>query len=130
MMGGGPDTILIVEDNPELLGLLHELLGKEYHTLTARRGEEAIELARRWRPRLVILDLQLPTIDGIETGRWIKKELGSDRVSILVLTALAGRGDSEAILESGCCDAYMAKPAHLDEIRSKVRELLDSTAAR
>jgi putative two-component system response regulator len=126
----GPETILIVEDNPELLALLRELLGKEYNALTARRGEEAIELARRWRPRLVILDLQLPTIDGIEVGRWIKRELGSERVSILVLTALAGRGDSEAILESGCCDAYMAKPAHLDEIRGKVRELLDSTAAR
>lgn len=123
------DTILIVEDNPELLGLLRDLLSKDYDCITARRGEEAIELARRKRPRLVILDLQLPTMDGIEVGQWIKKELGHDRVAILVLTALAGKGDSEAILESGCCDAYMAKPAHLDDIRAKVRELLASTRA-
>jgi DNA-binding response OmpR family regulator len=121
------DTILIVEDNPDLLGLLRELLSREYEIATARRGEDAIELARRKRPRVVILDLQLPTIDGIETGRWIKKELGPDRVAILVLTALAGKGDSEAILDSGCCDAYMAKPAHIDDIRSKVKELLELT---
>lgn len=123
------DTILIVEDNPELLHLLHELLGREYRALTARRGEEAIELARQWRPRVVILDLHLPTMDGIEVGRWIKKELGRDQVSILVLTALAGKGDSEAILHSGICDAYMAKPAPLAAIRGKVRELLDAAAA-
>ncbi len=123
------DTILIVEDNPELLSLLRELLSTEYETVTARRGEEAIELAKQRRPRVVILDLQLPTIDGIETGRWIKQELGPDQVAILVLTALAGKGDSEAILDSGCCDAYMAKPAHLDDIRSKVKELLESTRA-
>ncbi|MGH7553718.1 MAG: response regulator [Longimicrobiales bacterium] len=121
------DTILIVEDNPELLALLRELLSSEYEIATARRGEDAIELAKRKRPRVVILDLQLPTIDGIETGRWIKKELGPDRVAILVLTALAGKGDSEAILDSGCCDAYMAKPAHIDDIRGKVKELLELT---
>lgn len=123
------ETILIVEDNPELLGLLRELLSREYHTLTARRGEEAIELARQQRPRVVILDLQLPTMDGIEVGRWIKKELGETRVSILVLTALAAKGDPQAILDSGCCDAYMAKPAALSDIRGKVRELLDTTTA-
>lgn len=123
------DTILIVEDNPELLGLLRDLLSKDYECVTARRGEEAIELARRHRPRLVILDLQLPTMDGIEVGHWIKRELGRDEVAILVLTALAGKGDSEAILESGCCDAYMAKPAQLEDIRAKVRELITNQRA-
>jgi DNA-binding response OmpR family regulator len=123
------DTVLIVEDNPELLGLLRDVLSMEYDILTARYGEEAIELAIRRRPRLVILDIHLPTIDGIEVGRWIKRELGKDQVSILVLTALAGKGDSEAILTSGCCDAYMAKPAAVSEIRGKVRELLETTRA-
>jgi putative two-component system response regulator len=123
------ETVLIVEDNPELLGLLRELLSAEYEILTARFGEEAIELARRNRPRVVILDLQLPTIDGIEVGRWIKKELGERRVAILVLTALADREDSEAIVDSGICDAFMAKPAHLSDIRGKVRELLTLTDA-
>lgn len=121
------DTVLIVEDNPELLSLLRDLLTNEYLVLTARQGEDAIELAIRNRPRVVILDIHLPTIDGIEVGRWIKKELGKDQVSILVLTALAGKADSEAILHSGCCDAYMAKPAPLSEIRGKVKELLETT---
>jgi putative two-component system response regulator len=122
------ETVLIVEDNIELLALLRDVLGGEYEILTARRGEEAIELALRARPRVVILDLQLPTIDGIEVGRWIKTELGPERVSILVLTALAEKGDPEAILHSGICDAYMAKPAPVAAIRRKVRELLASTA--
>lgn len=123
------ETVLIVEDNPELLGLLRDLLSTEYRILTARRGEEAIELARRNRPRVVILDLQLPTIDGIEVGRWIKTELGARHVAILVLTALADQADSDAILRTGICDAFMAKPAHLSDIRGKVRELLTMTEA-
>ncbi len=63
-------------------------------------------------------------MDGIEAGRWIKRELAESGVAILALTALAGAGDPEAILRSGCCDAYMAKPASLDAIQARVRELL------
>lgn len=117
-------TILIVEDNVDLLHVLKEVLSTEYHVLTARRGEDAVTLARSHRPDLVILDLQLPAMDGIEAGRWIKRELRPDFVPILVLTALAEEGDPKAVLASGCCDAYMAKPAPLDQIRGKVRELL------
>lgn len=117
--------ILIVEDNVDLLVVLKEVLSKDYEVVTARRGEDAVTLARSYRPDLVILDLQLPAMDGIEAGRWIKKELAPSRVPILVLTALAEEGDPQAVLDSGCCDAYMAKPAPLDEIRGKVRELLD-----
>jgi two-component system, cell cycle response regulator DivK len=116
--------ILIVEDNLDLLAILRELLGAEHEVETARRGEEAVEKAREFRPDLVILDLQLPSMNGIEAGRWIKRELGSGRVSILALTALAQAGDPEAVLRSGCCDAYMSKPAPLQAIRSKVAELL------
>ncbi|MGH7465071.1 MAG: DNA-binding response regulator, partial [Longimicrobiales bacterium] len=67
-----------------------------------------------------------PQMDGIEAGRWIKREV--DNVPILVLTALAGKGEPEAILASGCCDAYMAKPAPLEAIRARVVELLESGA--
>lgn len=121
--------ILIVEDNPDLLAILRELLATEHVVATARRGEEAVELARAFRPDLVIMDLQLPGMDGIEAGRWIKQELGRRRVPILALTALAQAGDPEAVLRSGCCDAYMAKPASLDEIRRKVAELLAARPA-
>jgi DNA-binding response OmpR family regulator len=104
------------------------VLSRDYEVVTARRGEDAVTLARTHHPDLVILDLQLPAMDGIEAGLWIKKEVAPPP-AILVLTALAEEGDSEAVLRSGCCDAYMAKPAPLEEIRGKVRELLDPSRA-
>jgi DNA-binding response OmpR family regulator len=115
--------VLIIEDNVDLLGILEQLLGEEYDVGTARRGEDGVALALEWKPDVVILDLQLPRMDGIEAGRWIKRELGG-HVAILVLTAMVGRGDPETILRSGCCDSYMAKPAPLAMIRGRVAELL------
>lgn len=119
--------ILLVEDNADLLQILHDVLAVDHEVHTARRGEEAVERARELEPELVIMDLQLPVMSGIEAGRWIKQELGD--VPILALTALAQDGDSKRVLKSGCCDAYMAKPASLSEIRRKVAELLDPPAA-
>jgi two-component system cell cycle response regulator DivK len=117
--------ILIVEDNADLLSVLRDLLGRDHEVETARRGEDAVARAPEFRPDLVILDLQLPSMDGIEAGRWIKRELAPEGVPILALTALVQAGDPEAILRSGCCDAYMAKPASIEAIRRKVAELLD-----
>ena len=117
--------VLIVEDNVDLLTILRELLGTEYDVRTARDGDEAVEIAASFRPDAVILDLQLPTMNGIEAGLWIKRQMAPVAVPILALTALAGAGDKEVVLRSGCCDEYMAKPATLDTIRGKVRELLE-----
>jgi DNA-binding response OmpR family regulator len=119
--------VLIVEDNADLLHILEQLLSVEYDVSTARRGEDGVSIALALRPDLVILDLQLPQMDGIEAGRWIKRELGA--VPILVLTAVAGFGDEETILRSGCCDAYMSKPAPLDAIRARVADLLSASTS-
>lgn len=116
--------ILIVEDNVDLLMILKDLLGTEHEVRTARRGEEAIDLALEFQPDLIILDLQLPSMDGIEAGRWIKQEFAPREIPILALTALVQEGDAEAILRSGCCDDYMAKPASLESIRKRVADLL------
>ena len=121
--------ILIVEDNPDLLSILRELLGQQYDVATARRGEDAITIAQTFRPNLVLLDLHLPGIDGIETGKWIKREMAPEHVPILALTAVAGAGEREAILACGCCDGYMAKPASLPDIRAKVQELLSLSSS-
>jgi CheY-like chemotaxis protein len=121
-------TILIVEDNVELLGLLREVLSPEYKVVTVRRGEDAVAIASRIRPDLVIMDLQLPNMNGLEAGRWLKRDLGP-KLPIVVLTALAGEADSEAVLRSGVCDAFIAKPAPLVTIRGKVEELLASLDA-
>lgn len=122
--------ILVVEDNLDLLEILCTLLESEHEVLRAMRGEDAIRLADEERPDLVILDLQLPVMDGVQAGLWIKRLYAPDEVPILVLTALAGTGDAETVLASGCCDAYLAKPATLDAIREKVVELLDGAARR
>lgn len=118
--------LLIIEDNADLLAILEQLLSEHFEVRTARRGEDGVELATSFQPDVVILDLHLPQMDGIETGLMIKRAL--DHVRILVLTAVAGKGEPESILASGCCDAYMAKPAPLDAIRAKVLELLDTGA--
>jgi CheY-like chemotaxis protein len=118
--------IMIVEDNPDLLLVLDQLLSAEHEVVTARRGEEGIALARAFHPDVVIMDLQLPSMDGIEAGRWLKRETAPDPVPILVLTALASPRDAEMILASGCCDMYLAKPATLDQIQHGVQELLQA----
>jgi DNA-binding response OmpR family regulator len=116
--------VLIIEDNLDLLAILQQVLSADYDVVTARRGEDGVSLATSLRPDIVILDLQLPQMSGIEAGRWIKRELGD--VPILVLTALTGRHATESVMQSGCCDAFMSKPASLDSIRAKVSELLGS----
>jgi two-component system, cell cycle response regulator DivK len=120
-------TILVVEDNPDLLAILRDVLSVDHQVETARRGEDAIDRARELDPDIVIMDLQLPTMSGIEAGRWIKQEVGD--VPILALTAMAQSGDADMVLRSGCCDAYMAKPASLADIRRKVQELLSNREA-
>ena len=117
--------ILIVEDNADLRSILEELLGHEHEVAAARGGEEGLELARRFRPEVVIMDLQLPSMSGVEAGQSIKRELGEDEVSIIALTALAQPEDEAAALDSGCCDTYMTKPASLADIRGRVAELLE-----
>ena len=78
--------ILIVEDNPDLLMILDQLLSVEHEVLTARRGEDGIALVRTERPDVVILDVQLPSMDGIEAGIWMKRETQPAPVPILVLS--------------------------------------------
>jgi two-component system, cell cycle response regulator DivK len=119
--------ILVVEDNPDLLAILRDLLALDHDVETARRGEDAVARARELAPELVIMDLKLPSMSGIEAGRWIKQELGD--VPILALTAMAQSGDADMVLRSGCCDAYIAKPASLADIRRKVEELLNDRKA-
>lgn len=118
--------ILIVEDNQDLLTILEEVLSVDFEVKTAQRGEDAIAIATTFQPDLVLLDLQLPGIDGIETGRRIKQDAGPRGVPILVLTARAAAAGEDDLLSTGCCDAFMAKPAPLATIRAKVADLLYS----
>jgi DNA-binding response OmpR family regulator len=118
--------ILIVEDNVDLLTILRELLSVDYEVVTAESGEAALALARTFEPDVVLLDLQLPGMNGRDAGWQIKREASPRFVPILVLTALAHDEDRGELLASGCCDAVMVKPAPLPIIRAKVDELLYS----
>jgi DNA-binding response OmpR family regulator len=116
--------ILIVEDNPDQMRMLRDSLAREHRIETARLAEDGIALARTFRPDLVILDLRLPAMDGIEAGLWLKREHGGAGVRILVHTALAEPADQEAVLGSGCCDAFLPKPAPPSVVRAHVASLL------
>ena len=118
--------ILIVEDNVDLLTILQEVLSADYEVVTADSGEAAVALAQTLDPDLVLLDIHLPGISGIEAGTQIKQNAAPRSVPILVLTALAQKDDDGGLLASGCCDAVMLKPAPLPIIRAKVHELLYS----
>ena len=116
--------ILIVEDNPRNLGvILMTLRGRGYTLLEAVDGEEALKAADRENPDLILMDIQLPKIDGLEVTRRLRQIPAFSHVPIIALTAYAMKGDEERITGAGC-DAYLTKPFHIHELRSMVAEML------
>jgi len=122
-------TLLIIEDNLDLLQLLRELLEGSYRVVTAVNGEQGTALARAERPDLVLVDVELPGMDGVEAALAIKAERAPEHVPVLVLTAHAAPGQEGRVRASGCCDDFLAKPAPLPEIRRRLEVLLASGAA-
>jgi two-component system cell cycle response regulator DivK len=103
-------TILIVEDNELNMKLFHDLLEAHgYATLQTKDGNEALKLARQHHPNLILMDIQLPEVSGLEVTRWIKSEDGIRHIPVIAVTAFAMKGDEEKIREGGC-EAYIAKP--------------------
>ena len=103
-------TILIVEDNELNMKLFNDLLEAHgYNTLQTRDGVEALKLARQHRPDLILMDIQLPEISGLEVTKWLKEDDDLRAIPIIAVTAFAMKGDEEKIREGGC-EAYIAKP--------------------
>ncbi len=103
-------NVLIVDDNPMNMKLVRVLLtGEGYEVRTAADALEALDILKEWRPLLVLMDIQLPGIDGLELTRRLKADSATDQIIIIGLTAYAMKGDEERILAAGC-DAYIAKP--------------------
>ncbi len=116
--------ILVVEDDSTLLSVLNYNLTKEgYQIVTAADGAQALEIARQAKPDLVILDLMIPKIDGLEVCRILRKEM---TVPILMLTARAEEIDKVVGLELGA-DDYMTKPFSMRELLARVRAMLRRT---
>jgi two-component system, cell cycle response regulator DivK len=111
-----PKTVLIVEDNELNLRLLIDILQHHgYTVLSTELGEAALELARQHRPDLILMDIQLPDISGMEAVRRLKEDDQTQTIPIIAVTAFAMSGDESQILASGC-DAYIAKPFRVAEL--------------
>ena len=103
-------TVLIVEDNELNMKLFHDLLDAHgYRTLQTRNGMEALELAREHRPDLILMDIQLPEVSGLEVTKWLKEDDQLREIPVVAVTAFAMKGDEERIREGGC-EAYISKP--------------------
>ncbi len=117
-------TILIIEDDPRNLTLFRDLLQiSGYSTIEASDGKQGIELAKAKKPDLILMDIQMPGMDGLEATRILKADATTSNIPVIALTAYAMKGDKERILEAGC-DGYLAKPINTDEFLKEVAEYL------
>jgi two-component system cell cycle response regulator DivK len=119
------ERVLIVEDNEKNMKLFRDVLqATGYSTLEATTGEEAIELSLSQAPALVLMDVQLPGIDGVEALERLRQNERTASIPVLALTAQAMSGDRERFLEAGF-DGYLAKPVDVGELIEAVREHCD-----
>ncbi len=110
LTNGSAKTVLVVEDNVLNMKLLHDLLqAYGYNVLQTGDGMEALRLAQEHRPDMILMDIQLPDISGLEVTKWLKDDETLKTIPVVAITAFAMKGDEERYLEGGC-DAYIAKP--------------------
>jgi two-component system cell cycle response regulator DivK len=117
-------TVLIVEDNELNMKLFNDLLEAYGHaTLRTKSGVEAISLAREHRPDLILMDIQLPEVSGLEVTRWIKDDESLRDIPVIAITAFAMKGDEEKIRQGGC-EAYLSKPISVAKFLETVNSFL------
>jgi CheY-like chemotaxis protein len=117
------DSILIIDDNVQNQKLVRVVLaGEGYDVRTASDAEEALRMLDAFRPRLIVMDLQLPGMDGLELTRRLKANPDTRGIRVIALTAYAMKGDDEKARAAGC-DAYMSKPIDIDRLPDAVRAL-------
>ena len=122
---GMAKTGLIGEDNDLNMKLFHDLLDAHgYQTLQTKDGMEALAIARENRPDLILMDIQLPEVSGLEVTKWIKEDDSLKSIPVVAVTAFAMKGDEEKIREGGC-EAYIAKPISVQQFLETVKRFLD-----
>ncbi len=105
-----PKTILVVEDNELNMKLFNDLLESHgYNVVQTRDGLSALDMARKHMPDLILMDIQLPEVSGIEVTKWLKEDDQLRRIPVIAVTAFAMKGDEQKIREGGC-EAYISKP--------------------
>ena len=117
-------TVLIVEDNELNMKLFRDLIESLGHsTLHTGEGLAAFNLARECRPDLILMDIQLPAISGLEVTRWLKEDEALAHIPVVAVTAFAMKGDEERIRDGGCA-AYIAKPISVARFLETMRRFL------
>ena len=118
------EKILIVEDDPQGMELIKMILRtKGYNLLQATDGKEALDMAIKERPELILMDIKLPKMSGLEVTRKLRKTPGLSHTLIIGVTAYAMKGDRESIIKAGC-DAYLSKPINTRELPRMIAKML------
>ncbi len=119
-----PKKVLVVEDNELNMKLFNDLLeATGYDTIQTRSGLQAIDLAREHHPDLILMDIQLPEVSGLEVTKWIKEDDDLRSIPIIAVTAFAMKGDEERIRQGGC-EAYLSKPISVGKFIETVKAYL------
>ena len=118
--------ILVVEDNELNMKLFHDLLESQgYDILQTQEGMSALKIAREEVPDLILMDIQLPEVSGMEVAKWIKEDENLNHIPIIAVTAFAMKGDEEKIRDGGC-DGYIAKPISVSSFLQTISKYLDA----
>jgi two-component system cell cycle response regulator DivK len=116
--------VLIVEDNILNMKLFNDvLIAHGYETLQSRDGHEALALARRHRPDLILMDIQLPEVSGLQVTKWLKEDKDLQTIPVVAITAFAMKGDEQKIREGGC-EGYIAKPISIASFLRTIERFL------
>jgi two-component system cell cycle response regulator DivK len=116
--------VMIVEDNELNMKLFRDLIeASGYETVRTRNGLEALDLARAHRPDLILMDIQLPEVSGLEVTKWLKEDDDLHTIPVIAVTAFAMKGDEERIRQGGC-EAYISKPISVGKFIETIKSYL------
>ncbi|AKK20178.1 response regulator [Candidatus Liberibacter africanus] len=119
-----PKKVMIVEDNELNMKLFRDLIETSgYTSIQTRNGMEALDLARQYKPDIIIMDIQLPEISGLEITKKIKEDPELQRIPVIAVTAFAMKGDEERIRKGGC-EAYISKPISLSIFMETIKKYI------
>jgi two-component system cell cycle response regulator DivK len=123
------ELILIVEDNPKNLKLVRDVLQvKGYRTIEAGTGEEGVQMAREQQPALVLMDIQLPGLSGVEAFRELRADPTTRAIPVIAVTASVMAQERQKVMAAGF-DGFQGKPISVRELLETVRSILDKSAA-
>ena len=120
--------VMIVEDNELNMKLFHDLLEAHgINTVQTKDGRNVLQLAREHKPDLILMDIQLPEVSGLDVTKWLKEDPELKAIPVVAVTAFAMKGDEERIREGGC-EAYLSKPISVAKFIATVKTYLEADA--